>query len=108
MIYETHPVLEMVDPEAEDPFRLATSYFREEPFVLEKPIVYVGKVEQQAAKSYWFVHNLGEIFTAAIEAGLNITHFKEYPHSNREEVYDQYQNREAQMPMCFTWVGMKR
>jgi SAM-dependent methyltransferase len=108
VIYETHPFLEMVDPEAEDPFRLATSYFREEPFVLEKPIVYVGKVEQQAAKSYWFVHTLGEIFTAAIEAGLNITHFKEYPHSNREEVYDQYQNREAQMPMCFTWVGVKR
>ncbi|MGY2438478.1 class I SAM-dependent methyltransferase [Pseudomonas sp. SDO52101_S400] len=107
VIYETHPFLEMVDPDAEDPFRLATSYFREEPFVQEEPIVYVGKVEQQAAPSYWFVHNLGAIFTAAIEAGLNIAHFKEYPHSNREEAYDQYLNREAQMPMCFTWVGVK-
>lgn len=107
VIYETHPFLEMVDPEAEDPFRLASSYFREEPFVQEEPIVYVGKVEQPAAKSYWFAHTLGAIFTAALEAGLTITHFKEYPHSNREEVYDQYQNREAQMPMCFTWVGVK-
>ncbi|MCU0074925.1 class I SAM-dependent methyltransferase [Pseudomonas koreensis] len=107
VIYETHPFLEMVDPEAVDPFRLATSYFREEPFVQEEPIVYVGKVEQPAAKSYWFVHTLGAIFTAAIEAGLNITHFKEYPHSNREDVYDQYQNREAQMPMCFTLIVIK-
>lgn len=107
VIYETHPFLEMVDPGAEDPFRLATSYFRREPFVQQEPIVYVGKVEQQVAPSYWFVHNLGAIFTAALDAGLNIAHFKEYPHSNREEAYDQYLNREAQMPMCFTWVGVK-
>ncbi|WP_085712096.1 MULTISPECIES: class I SAM-dependent methyltransferase [unclassified Pseudomonas] len=107
VIYETHPFLEMVDPDAEDPFRLATSYFRQEPFVQQEPIVYVGKIEQQVAPSYWFVHNLGAIFTAALDAGLNIAHFKEYPHSNREEAYDQYLNREAQMPMCFTWVGVK-
>ncbi|WP_438301289.1 class I SAM-dependent methyltransferase [Pseudomonas sp. NMS19W] len=107
VIYETHPFLEMVDPDAEDPFRLATSYFRQEPFVQQEPIVYVGKVEQQVAPSYWFVHNLGAIFTAALDAGLGIVHFKEYPHSNREEAYDQYLNREAQMPMCFTWVGVK-
>ncbi|WP_432219169.1 class I SAM-dependent methyltransferase [Pseudomonas kribbensis] len=107
VIYETHPFLEMVDPDAEDPFRLATSYFRQDPFVQQEPIVYVGKVEQQVAPSYWFVHNLGAIFTAALDAGLNIAHFKEYPHSNREEAYDQYLNREAQMPMCFTLVVIK-
>ncbi|MFJ2481834.1 class I SAM-dependent methyltransferase [Pseudomonas sp. NPDC087598] len=107
VIYETHPFLEMVDPDAADPFRLATSYFRAEPFVQEEPIVYVGKVEQQAAKSYWFVHNLGAIFSGAIAAGLNIAHFKEYPHSNREELYDRYLNQEAQMPMCFTLVATK-
>ena len=90
VIYETHPFLEMVDPDAEDPYRLASSYFRAEPFVQEEPIVYVGKVEQLAAKSYWFVHTLGAIFSGAIAAGLNIAHFREYAHSNREEVYDQY------------------
>ncbi|MBC8995379.1 MULTISPECIES: class I SAM-dependent methyltransferase [unclassified Pseudomonas] len=107
VIYETHPFLEMVDPDAEDPYRLASSYFRAEPFVQEEPIVYVGKVEQQAAKSYWFVHNLGAIFSGAIGAGLNIAHFKEYAHSNREELYDRYLNREAQLPMCFTLVATK-
>ncbi|VVO83641.1 class I SAM-dependent methyltransferase [Pseudomonas fluorescens] len=107
VIYETHPFLEMVDPDGEDPYRLASSYFRAAPFVQEEPIVYVGKVEQQAAKSYWFVHTLGAIFSGAIGAGLNIAHFKEYAHSNREEVYDQYLNQEAQLPMCFTLVAIK-
>ncbi|WP_085586733.1 MULTISPECIES: class I SAM-dependent methyltransferase [unclassified Pseudomonas] len=108
VIYETHPFLEMLDPEAEDPYRLAASYFREAPFVQEEPIVYAGKVEQKAAPSYWFVHTLGAIFSGAIGAGLNIAHFKEYPHSNREELYDRYEGQTAQVPMCFTLVAEKR
>ncbi|CAI8919226.1 Methylase [Pseudomonas sp. IT-P171] len=107
VVYETHPFLEMFDPEAVDPYALASSYFRSEPFVQDQPIVYEGKVEQQAATSYWFVHTLGAIFTGAIEAGLQISHFKEYPHSNREELYDRYQKRTAQLPLCFSWVGVK-
>lgn len=107
VIYETHPFLEMVDPAGEDPYRLASSYFRAEPFVQQEPIVYVGKIEQPAAKSYWFVHTLGAIFSGVIGAGLNVAHFREYAHSNREEVYDRYVNQTAQMPMCFTLVASK-
>lgn len=108
VIYETHPFLEMVDPTAADPYRLDSSYFRSEPFVQHQPIVYEGKVEQPAAASYWFVHTLGAIFTGAIDAGLQISHFKEYPHSNREELYDRYERQVAQLPLCFTWVAVKR
>jgi SAM-dependent methyltransferase len=107
VVYETHPFLEMFDPESADPFALASSYFRREPFVQNQPIVYEGKVEQQAAASYWFVHTLGAIFSCAIAAGLQINHFKEYPHSNREELYDRYQQRDAQLPLCFTLVASK-
>lgn len=107
VVYETHPFLEMFDPEADDPYRLDSSYFRREPFVQDQPIVYEGKVEQPAATSYWFVHTLGDIFTAAIAAGLQISHFKEYPHSNREELYDRYQQQAAQLPMCFSWVACR-
>lgn len=108
VVYETHPFLEMFDPESADPYALASSYFRREPFVQTEPIVYEGKVEQPAAPSYWFVHTLGDIFTSALAAGLDIRHFKEYPHSNREELYDRYQQRDAQLPMCFTLVAQKR
>jgi len=38
---------------------------------------------------------------------LAISHFKEYPHSNREELYDRYEQQSAQLPMCFTWVAVK-
>jgi ubiquinone/menaquinone biosynthesis C-methylase UbiE len=108
VVYETHPFLEMFDPDSADPYALSSSYFRREPFVQNEPIVYEGKVEQQAAPSYWFVHNLGDIFSGAIAAGLQINHFKEYPHSNREELYDRYQQQDAQLPLCFTWVAVKR
>ncbi|EJM10137.1 methyltransferase family protein [Pseudomonas sp. GM21] len=104
VVYETHPFLEMFDPESADPYRPDSSYFRSEPFVQNQPIVYEGKVEQQAATSYWFVHTLGAIFTGALDAGLHISHFKEYPHSNREELYDRYERQAAQLPMCFTLV----
>ncbi|MBV7476523.1 bifunctional 2-polyprenyl-6-hydroxyphenol methylase/3-demethylubiquinol 3-O-methyltransferase UbiG [Pseudomonas sp. PDM31] len=107
VVYETHPFLEMFDPEAADPFRLSSSYFRSEPFVQHEPIVYEGKVEQPSAPSYWFVHTLGDLFSGAIAAGLQISHFKEYAHSNREEAYDRYQQQVAQLPLCFTWVAVK-
>ncbi|OPK11281.1 bifunctional 2-polyprenyl-6-hydroxyphenol methylase/3-demethylubiquinol 3-O-methyltransferase UbiG [Pseudomonas sp. VI4.1] len=107
VVYETHPFLEMFDPESADPLRPDSSYFRREPFVQDQPIVYEGQVEQPCATSYWFVHTLGAIFTGAIDAGLQISHFKEYPHSNREELYDQYQQQQAQLPLCFTLVGVK-
>ncbi|MGH8388840.1 MAG: class I SAM-dependent methyltransferase [Pseudomonas sp.] len=107
VVYETHPFLEMFDPESADPFALSTSYFRREPFVQYEPIVYEGKVDQQVAPSYWFVHTLGDIFSGAIAAGLNIRHFKEYPHSNREELYDRYLRQDAQLPMCFTLVALR-
>lgn len=107
VVYETHPFLEMFDPEAADPYRPITSYFRREPFVQNEPIVYEGKVDQPSAPSYWFVHTLGALFTGALDAGLHISHFKEYPHSNREELYDRYQEQKAQLPLCFTWVAVK-
>ena len=107
VVYETHPFLEMFDPESADPYRPDSSYFRSEPFVQNQPIVYEGKVEQPVSASYWFVHTLGAIFTGAIEAGLQISHFKEYPHSNREELYDRYQQQKAQLPLCYTLVAVK-
>ncbi|MGX1185262.1 SAM-dependent methyltransferase [Pseudomonas sp. F-14 TE3623] len=107
VVYETHPFLEMFDPESADPYRLDSSYFRSEPFVQNQPIVYEGKVEQPASASYWFVHTLGAIFTGAVEAALQISHFKEYPHSNREELYDRYQQQKAQLPLCYTLVAVK-
>lgn len=108
VIYETHPFLEVFDPKAANPLLPASSYFQREPFVLQEAIVYEGETESSAAASYWFVHSMGAIVSGAIAAGLQINHLQEYPHSNREELYDQYENQPAQLPMCFTLTAIKR
>ncbi|VVN91840.1 class I SAM-dependent methyltransferase [Pseudomonas fluorescens] len=108
VIYETHPYLEMFDPETDDPFKLDSSYFRAEPFVQEQAIVYAGTVEGKSPASYWFVHTMSDIISALINAGLQIAHFKEYPHCNREELYERYEQQPAQLPLCYTLTAIKR
>lgn len=108
VMYETHPFLEVFDPRAPNPFLPASSYFQHEPFVLQESIVYEGQGEVAGPTSYWYVHTLGEVVSAAIGAQLQIVHLQEYPHSNREELYDQYEHQPAQLPMCFTLTATKR
>lgn len=105
-IYETHPVLEMFDPESADPFALARSYFETAPHVEAAAITYDG-AKGEAPASYWFGHTLGEIVTACAAAGLAVERLTEHAHSNREVDYDIYENREPQVPMSFTLVARK-
>lgn len=108
VIYETHPYLEMFDPKAVNPMMPASSYFQREPFVQQESIVYEGLSERAVATSYWFVHTMGDIVGGALAAGLQISHLKEYPHSNREDLYDQYEHQPAQLPLCYTLTAIKR
>ncbi|QHF44788.1 SAM-dependent methyltransferase [Pseudomonas sp. S35] len=108
VMYETHPFLEVFDPRAQNPLLPASSYFQREPFVLRESIVYEGQAEVAGPTSYWFVHTLGEVVSAAICADLQISHLQEYAHSNREELYDQYEGQPAQLPLCFTLTAVKR
>lgn len=105
VIYETHPFLELFEPSAENPFLPQYSYFRREPLVDTAAITYDGSDGGEVAASYWFIHTLGEIVTACAQAGLQIERLTEHPHSIREVEYDQYRNREAQLPLCYTLVA---
>lgn len=107
VIYETHPFLEMFDPLAANPMLPASSYFQRDPFVLQSSIVYEGQAEDAGPTSYWYVHTLGSVVSGAIAAQLRITHLQEYPHSNREELYDKYEHQPAQLPLCFTLTATK-
>lgn len=107
VIYETHPFLEMLEPESTDPWRISGSYFQTEPFIEDKAIVYEGQGETNGVTSYWFIHRLGDIFAGVISAGLQVRGFTEYPHSNREELYDVYEGTKVQVPMCYTLVALK-
>ena len=108
VMYETHPFLEVFDPRASDPLLPASSYFQRDPFVLQESIVYEGQGEVEGPTSYWYVHTMGSLVSGAIAAGLQIGHLQEYPHSNREELYDQYEHQPAQLPLCFTLTATLR
>ncbi len=107
VIYETHPVLEMFDPETDTPFVPSESYFRQEPFAVDSAITYDGRSGHAAPTSYWYIHTMSDIITGMISAGLTITGFEEHAHSNREVDYAIYENRAPQLPMSFTLIAAR-
>jgi hypothetical protein len=74
----------------------------------DRAIVYEGEAPTNGSSNYWFVHRLSDIFTTLLDAGLQVVHFKEYPHCNREESYAVYEHQRAQLPLCYTLAADKR
>ncbi|NWJ23072.1 class I SAM-dependent methyltransferase [Rhizobium sp. RM] len=107
VIYETHPFLEMFDPHKECPHEPGFSYFLKEPHLLTQAITYDGEDHGSVETSYWFIHTLGDIVTACLQAGLQLHELTEYPHSIREPEYDIYAGRAAQVPMSYSLVASK-
>ncbi|MGC1494586.1 MAG: class I SAM-dependent methyltransferase [Sulfitobacter sp.] len=107
VIYETHPVLEMYEPSANDPHRPEHNYFRRDAFVENVAITYDGTDQGKAPESHWFIHTLGAIVQGVLDAGLNLTHLQEFPHNIREIDYDQFEGQAAQAPMSFLLRGVK-
>lgn len=107
VIYETHPFMEIFDPEDQDPFKPSRSYFDKSPITWSETITYDGSAGVAGPTSYWFTHGLGEIVTACINSGMALERLTEHPHSNREVEYDIYEGQAAQIPMCFTLVARK-
>jgi SAM-dependent methyltransferase len=107
VIYETHPFLEMLDPQASDPWRISSCYFQTDPVVETGAIVYEGTGEQNDLQSYWHIHRVGDVLAGVIGAGLQLRAFNEYPHSNREDIYAIYEQNALRIPMCYVLVAGK-
>jgi len=107
LIYETHPILDMYDPDAPNPLRPIRSYFQAEPQVFDDLITYDGSNAGKGTRSFWFAHPLGAIVTAIAQAGLQVERLTEHPHSNREVDYDHYQNQPAQLPLSYTLIARR-
>lgn len=102
IIYETHPFLEMFDPDAENPFLPSFSYFDQNPQIFVEDLVYDGnRTDQVAPESYWYTHGMGQILTACARAGFCLQELTEFPYSIREVDYDIYTNQNAQLPMSY-------
>jgi len=107
IIYETHPFLELFNPDGKDPFCPEFSYFETEPIVETEVITYDGSTPEGGAESYWYTHTLSHILTSILDADLRITRFEEFAHSNREVDYAIYENQPAQVPMCYLLEARK-
>lgn len=108
VIYETHPVLEMFNPDSAQPFVPEFSYFKKTPVRLEEAITYDGSDGGAGETSYWFIHTLGDIVTACVQSGFKLQRLEEHPHLNREVDYEIYENQPAQIPLCYTLVAEAR
>ena len=107
VIYETHPFMEVFDPDSNTPHEPAFSYFRKDPLKEEGLISYDGVDHGQGETGYWFIHSMGQIVTSCIAAGLALSSLKEFGHSIREPEYDIYEGRDAQIPMSFLLQAKK-
>lgn len=105
VVYETHPILEVFNPDAATPFQPEICYFEKTPVTIEEAITYDGSNGGAGETGYWFLHTLGDIVTACINSGFQIQRLEEHPHLNREEDYAIYANRPAQLPLCYTLVA---
>ena len=66
---ESAVMLEYIEQKyPQNPLLPASSYFQREPFVLQESIVYEGQSAVAGPTSYWFVHTLGSVVSAAIAA----------------------------------------
>lgn len=83
LIHEIHPVSEMLpfdDQQEADPLRIIEPYLKIEPYVEYGGLDYVGGTEHVSTlPQYWFVHTLGIIVTALVQAGLTILSLEEHP-----------------------------
>ena len=109
LAYEQHPIMNMTEPfePDPDPARLTHSYFKQEPFEEEGPIVYDGREAPGDEKHYWFVHSLADILSACLDHGLRIERYKEYPHNISGADFDIFDDQTAQLPQCFMLTARK-
>lgn len=72
-VHEQHPITNMFEPGNPDPFALAESYFKAEPFADNGIIVYEKDQAAEGGTSYWFVHTLGDLITACLDRDLALS-----------------------------------
>jgi SAM-dependent methyltransferase len=105
--YESHPVLWIFDPAADGRALAFTHpYFETTPFFDAEGLDYYGDTTYVSRTKVEFQHTLGDVLQGAIDAGLAIRRFREYPHdiSNR---FRNLADTRYLPPMCYTLVAEK-
>lgn len=106
-VHEQHPITNMFEPGNADPYALAESYFKAEPFVDDEIIVYEQELAAKGETSYWFVHTLADLITACLDRNLALVQFAESPTNISSDHFDVYANQAAQLPLSYTLTAQK-
>ncbi|HNX60834.1 MAG TPA: class I SAM-dependent methyltransferase [Spirochaetota bacterium] len=111
IVSEWHPFLGVFampgepDYDADNPCRIAYSYFRKEPIVEDNGMDYVGGTSYKSEKFYSFNHTISEIITAVVSSKLRLVDFTESP----EDIMGNIIDREDKqiMPRSFRLTAVK-
>lgn len=106
-VHEQHPITNMFEPGDADPYQLAHSYFRSEPFEENQIIVYEKEQAGEGETYYWFVHTLADLITACLDRNLALVHFAESPTNISSEDFEVYADQDAQLPLSYTLTARK-
>ncbi len=108
-VHEQHPIINMFEPGNADPYALAASYFKAEPFVENQIIVYEQQdaAEGETSNWYWFVHTLADLIMACLDRDLALVHFAESGTNISGDQFDVYASQAAQLPLSYTLTARK-
>ena len=108
LIFEMHPFAYFFengfDPEKEN-FDKMTPYFNKGPYSYEKGLDYIGLVEYESKKNYWFMHKISDILTAILQNDIEIQEFNEY---NLEMANNESIKFLDNFPLSYILVGKKK
>lgn len=100
LIYEMHPILDMIDDMPNLPPKLAFSYFMTEPMAEDEGLDYYEFQEYESSTSYWFHHKLADIIQGCLDCGFVLTGIAEYPH-DISDVFAYLEKMDARLPLCY-------
>lgn len=111
VMYEIHPFLDIMalpgeeEYDAQDELKIAYSYFKDEPYVDDNGLDYIGKTMYKGKTSYSFAHTVSDVLTSLIANQFALLHVHEYP----DDISASFQHLEKyqKLPMSYSVVAQK-
>ncbi len=109
--YESHPFTNMLAMEVDkefdkkDPAKIIFTYFREEPWISNDGIDYIGKTTYKSKTNYGWAYKLSDIMNAIIKGGLVIKEFYEYAHDTSTDFKNL--EKDGRLPLSYILIADK-
>ena len=107
LIFEMHPFayfFENRNIDENQNFENIISYFDKVPHTYTKGLDYIGGVQYEAKKCYWFMHKMSDIINAILQNGIEIKEFNEY---NLEMANNEAIIHLDKFPLSYILIGKK-